>query len=321
MKDVFTLQWHVTHRCNLRCAHCYQDDYAAVCGKEDFPKLLDGFEALLRKEGCAGHVNVTGGEPLTHPGLFDLLGTLGERGLSFALLTNGTLIGKSEARLLKELGVSYVQVSLDGTEKVHDRIRGEGAFDAALRGLGALLCEGVDATVAFTAQRENLRELPKLSRLCKDLGVGKLWYDRVVLPAADDKAGLSLSPGQSLRLMKKGAALQKSCPVTNERALQFLYAEPKRVYGCQAGRRLLAVLADGTVYPCRRLPLPVGNAQQTPLDELYSSSPLLRDLRETAAPGACRGCRWEALCRGGARCLSYARTGDWRAKDPDCPLL
>ena len=320
MNDVFTLQWHITHRCNLRCRHCYQDDFSSLFPTEDFPKILDGFEALLQKEGCAGHVNVTGGEPLTHPGLFTLLHSLGERGLTFSLLTNGTLIGKSEARLLKELGVSYVQVSLDGTEKVHDRIRGEGAFDAALRGLGALLCEDVDATVAFTAQRDNLRELPKLARLLRGVGVKKLWYDRVVIPASEDEAGLSLSPTQAQRLMKKGASLQRRFPVTNGRALQFLAAGRNCTYSCQAGKRLLALLANGTVYPCRRLPLEVGNALETPLDVLFETSPLLKTLRAAGAPEGCRGCQWEETCKGGAKCVAFAKTGRWDEKDPDCPL-
>ena len=316
----FTLQWHITHRCNLHCTHCYQEDRSAFAERGAMDRVLDQFDALLELTGCRGHVNVTGGEPLTHPELFGLLRRIRERGHSFALLTNGTLIGREEARLLKSLGASYVQVSLDGMRKTHDAIRGAGAFDAAVDGLCRLLREDVDATVAFTAQSENRRQLPALAVFCRDLGVRKLWYDRVVIPADRDEKSLSLTAKQARRLMRTGARLQRSCPVTNQRALQFRRARPKQIYRCEAGRHLLALLADGTVMPCRRLPIPVGNVLETDLCTIWRTAPTLQALREETVPSDCEGCRYAESCRGGARCIAYAKTGRWDLRDPDCGM-
>lgn len=317
----FILQWHITHRCNLRCTHCYQEDRSAFTEPAAMDRVLDQLDVLLSELGCTGHINVTGGEPLTHPGLFPLLERIRDRGHSFALLTNGTLIGREEARALKELGASYVQVSLDGMQRTHDGIRGPGAFDAAVEGLCQLLRAGIDGTVAFTAQSKNLRELPALARFCRALGVRKLWYDRVVIPEGEDRSGLSLTPRQANRLFRTGALLQWTCPVTNQRALQFRYARRKQIYHCEAGDHLLALLADGTVLPCRRLPIPVGNVLETDLTELWRNAAPLRALREADPPAGCTGCRWAKACRGGARCVTYARTGRWDLPDPDCAEL
>ena len=99
----FTLQWHITHRCNLRCAHCYQDDYTAYEFADALGNILDQYDELLRKYRFKGYLNITGGEPLTHPALFGILEEAAKRNIKTAVLTNGTLIGRREARLLKSL--------------------------------------------------------------------------------------------------------------------------------------------------------------------------------------------------------------------------
>ena len=69
----FTLQWHITHRCNLRCKHCYQEDYTAFSDRAALADVLDQYEAMLQACRFRGHLNITGGEPLLHRDLFWLL--------------------------------------------------------------------------------------------------------------------------------------------------------------------------------------------------------------------------------------------------------
>ncbi|MBQ3952684.1 MAG: radical SAM protein, partial [Ruminococcus sp.] len=69
----FTLQWHITHRCNLRCEHCYQEDYTSFADRDALREVLDQYDAMLRACRFWGHINITGGEPLLHPDLFWLL--------------------------------------------------------------------------------------------------------------------------------------------------------------------------------------------------------------------------------------------------------
>ena len=226
----FTLQWHITHRCNLRCTHCYQDDYTAFESADALFDVLGQYETLLRENRFKGFLNITGGEPLTHPELFRLLEEAKKRGVTTAVLTNGTLIGRVEAMRLKACGVDYVQVSLDGTEKTHDAIRGKGSFARAVSGIHALLAQNIFTDVSFTAQRENKDELPALARYCSDIGVDKLWFDRVVIPAAEDEKHLSLTKEEFKKLSRQAARLNRRRMVSCARALQFIPCKSKSVY-------------------------------------------------------------------------------------------
>ena len=317
----FTLQWHITHRCNLRCSHCYQDDYSAFSSRKSLEAVLNQYSRLLEEYGFKGYLNITGGEPLAHPDLFWLLEEAGNRGITTAVLTNGTLIGRREAAELKRLDVDYVQVSLDGLRETHDKIRGEGSFDLAIRGIRELKAQGIYVTVAFTAQRENHKELSRLAGFCNNLGADKLWFDRVVIPKDEDKNNLSLSSKEYSALCRKASRLNRQGKISCARALQFIPCKEKSIYSCNAGSRLLAILADGTVMPCRRLPIEVGNVTLSELLTIYRESPELIKLRKSEIPEKCKPCKYAQSCRGGAKCIACAKSGRYDIPDPDCPLI
>jgi radical SAM protein with 4Fe4S-binding SPASM domain len=100
---------------------------------------------------------------------------------------------------------------------------------------------------------------------------------------------------------------------------------PVAMGGCAAGVSGLTILADGTIVPCRRLPLPLGNVRQDSLREIWAGSPLLEQLRDREQYGGkCGSCpRW-ANCRGcRAIAYSYAQVRgreDMLADDPQCWL-
>ena len=295
------LQWHILHRCNLRCTHCYQDDYTAECSGEQLERLFFQYLAFCRKYSFRGHINFTGGEPLLSKALFPLLALCEEHGISFGILTNGTLIDSALAERLGRLkGLSFVQVSIDGTKETHDRVRGKGNFDRAFAGLRLLKQNGIQTMAAFTCHRGNYRELPDVIRIVRRKGIDRF---RTVI-----------------RCLTKAHTQKKLFSHTDvhlNRSLQFLEGG-SCYYHCSAGTDLLTLLADGTLLPCRRLPLPVGNCLETDMLTLYQSSPLIRELREQRIPDECLSCVKAELCRGGAKCLTYALTGDYNHKDPNC---
>lgn len=84
------------------------------------------------------------------------------------------------------------------------------------------------------------------------------------------------------------------------------------------GRGVVFVSRTGEVFPSGFLPLSVGNIKEQPLCEIYTSSPLLRALRDpNRLGGRCGRCEMRELC-GGSRALAYAVTGDVFAADPSC---
>lgn len=331
------IQWHITERCNLRCSHCYQESTPP-----DDPSLsmllavlerISAFAAFLRA-GAPGpvpvHITLTGGEPYLHPDFARLLAHVADwcrrdHG-SFAILSNGSLLDAAAADALRPLRPAFVQISLEGAETTHDQIRGAGAFQAATRTLRILRSRRIPAYVSFTAHCGNVAEFPAVAAISRDLGVARLWADRMV-PLGRGAAGSDrlLSPVETraffetMRVERARRSWAKT-EIAMHRALQFLAAggEP---YCCSAGDTLLTILPHGDLCPCRRMPLHVGNVLNHPIAELYLESPVLRGLRDrTHTPEACAPCFYSNLCRGGLRCLANAVHGTPFAADPGCWL-
>jgi radical SAM protein with 4Fe4S-binding SPASM domain len=90
------------------------------------------------------------------------------------------------------------------------------------------------------------------------------------------------------------------------------------VGGCAAGLNGLTVEPDGTVLPCRRLPIAIGNVFESDLDALWAS-PVLETLRDRdRLEGACGRCARRWSC-GGCRAVAHAVHGRLMAEDPQCP--
>ena len=315
------LQWHITHRCNLRCRHCYQEDYGRQMDRTELFAALDKYERFVVGRGLRAQINLTGGEPLRHPDFFPLAREIRRRGMDLGVLSNGTLIGEETAERLAELEPVFVQVSLDGTRRAHDAIRGRGAYRSALEGIDALKRKSVRVNVSFTAQRENKNQLLPLALVCRAHHVDKLWFDRVVITREEDTERLSLSTEEFRRLTETAARLRKRGLVACDRALQFLPCGGDAVfYHCGAGGNLLIFLADGGVMPCRRLPFVIGNLRDGELEQLLAESELMAQLHDAPIPAACGNCEHATRCRGGAKCVTYAQTGQLFAKDVNCWL-
>lgn len=330
------LQWHITERCNLRCAHCYQDSYSG----DELPfdqllQILEQYKGLLARwrdthgQALRGQITVTGGEPFVRNDFLDLLHVFARdrRQFRFAILSNGTLIDAALAKRLGELRPAFVQISVEGTRETHDRIRGAGNYDKAVAALRHLVRVRVRTLISFSAHRGNFREFPEVACLGRSLGVSRVWADRVI-PSGSGAALASqlLTPEETCEFFQ---IMQSERERTNRqwferteiamhRALQFLVGGGQ-AYCCTAGDSLITVQPNGDLYPCRRMPICVGNLMETPLGQLYDSSGLFRRLRDRALISAgCEDCCHRRSCRGGLKCLSYAVTGDPFTADPGC---
>jgi AdoMet-dependent heme synthase len=279
--------------------------------------------------------NVTGGEPFLRPDLFEILETMGEKGFDLYLLTNGILIDREKARRLLQLAVKGVQVSLEGPERIHESIRGKGSFSASLRGIDHLLNAGLQVTVNMTLSEINAPHLEEMAGLAGSIKVGRLGFSRLV--PSGQGAGLLpqiLSQKKLKDLYMKifsfrvpGVEIVSGDPVAsqidNMGEVEDLGDVP--LGGCAAGFSGLTIQPDGTVTPCRRLPVPIGNVRKDSLRELWVSSPVLESLRDRSQyQGKCGSCKRWANCRG-CRAIAYAYSatrgeGNYLAEDPQCFL-
>ncbi|MDH5678715.1 MAG: radical SAM protein [Nitrospinota bacterium] len=333
------LQWHITNRCALRCAHCYQEEFSGPeLSLPDLLKVLEQYKALLRSlnnrsaTNSRGHVTITGGDPFARADVWELLEVVAAHSelFGFAILTNGRSMDEASARRLARLGPRFVQVSLEGEEQTHDGIRGDGDHAHVVRALKIMIRQGLETMVSFTAHSENFRQFPAVVALGRRLGVGKVWTDRMIpcgasagaegpLPLDQEQTGEYIGIVDTERRRAARSFFGRT-QVGADRALQFI-AAGGRPYHCSAGDSLITIMPDGRLYPCRRMPTAVGNVMETPLARLYHSSGLFRRLRDkkTVSQG-CQGCMYQRFCRGGLKCLSHAALGDPFQADPGCPL-
>ena len=96
------LQWHITHKCNLRCIHCYQEDYRNDLNFQQIKKIFLDYTEYIKNNNFKGHINITGGEPFLHPDFFNIISLFDDHNISFGILTNGTLLNES---IVKKLAI------------------------------------------------------------------------------------------------------------------------------------------------------------------------------------------------------------------------
>src|SRR5256885_11497230 len=156
-----TVTWEITAACNIACVHCLSSS-----GRRR-PRELTTQQSLALVDELAEmqvfQIHFGGGEPFIYPGIWQVLEHARDRGLVMCVSTNGTLITQDRARRLAELEPIYFQVSLDGgTPQTNDRIRGEGVFKRAMRGLELLAAENLSLTVNSVLTRYSFNELDRL---------------------------------------------------------------------------------------------------------------------------------------------------------------
>lgn len=330
MRHLF-LQLHITGKCNLCCGHCYIGEHSADLSYGEIRSVLKQFSLLakhLRKqtrESVAVHVHMTGGEPFLHPEINRVLRYLTRQRHKYrvGIMSNGTLLMPESLAMLKRMHLKAFQVSVDGTERTHDALRGKGNFEKVINALDLLHQWGIPTRVSFTAHRGNYREFPQVAEICRAHHVNSLWSDRYI-PFSHNEALLPLDCAnmqdytqllQSERCSERNAECGLS--VQNSRALQFLCSgDPP--YHCSAGEALITVDEHGNILPCRRLPFICGNIRTDSLADVYQSSPVFQSLRAHETTGKCLSCKYGESCKGGERCFTFAMTGKTNVPDPCC---
>jgi len=338
----FFIQLHLTERCNLSCRHCYQTgELSDEMSLPEIKALIDEVSDMLKDWSEAYHItfspsfNVTGGEPFLMRDIFPVLEKLTKKGFDTYLLSNGILISREKAETLAELGVKGVQISIEGPEDIHDSVRGEGSMSSSIRGVQNLLDAGIEVTLNTTLSEINATHFMDVIGLASSLGVQRVGFSRLVPSGRGERLLDSMLKNAALEglyteifsLSTPGLQIVTGDPVASQMKMPAIDESDEKVPsgGCAAGVSGLTILPDGTVTPCRRMPIPIGNVRRDSLREVWATSEILGALRNRRGyKGKCGTCgRW-ANCRG-CRAIAYAYSlaadkADYLAEDPQCFL-
>ena len=343
--------WNMTKVCNLKCVHCY-----AKAVLEQKEKEMTHEEGLALIDDLADFgapvILFSGGEPLMRPDLVPLARYAVRKGMRAVISTNGTLITSDKARELKDIGLSYVGVSLDGMEAVNDRFRGKkGAFQEALQGIRNCRDAGLKVGLRFTVNRMNREEIPGIFDLLEEYEIPRVCFYHLVYSGRGSelveedldhrgtrevvdlimdrtrdlhdrgipKEVLTVDnhadgPYLYLRMLKEGNPRA-------EKVLQLLTMNE----GNSSGRGIGCVSWDGSVHADQFWRhVSFGNVLERPFSEIWSDlqNPLMKKLKEKKmhVKGRCSECRWLDICAGNFRVRAEAVSGDLWAPDPACYL-
>ncbi len=304
----------LTLRCNERCIHC-----GSRCGEvqsEELPtevyfRFLDKIKADFAD--ALPMLCITGGEPLLRRDFFEIMGYAHQLGFSWGMTTNGTLIDDSIAKQLRECGMRTISVSIDGLRETHDAFRRTpGGYDAAMKGIEALLRQGGFANVQVTTvlHKQNIAELETLYEILCGVDIDS-WrlFNMEPIGRANAHAELMLATEDYRHMFdfirakrQEGMPLEYGCMhylgTAYEREVRDWY------FLCNAGIYTASVMANGDIGACldieRRAETVEGNILRDDFTEIWKNG--FRYFRQdlSARSVQCSGCREREFCGGGA---------------------
>ncbi len=322
--------WELTLRCDHACAHC-----GSRAGHAR-PHELTTDQALrvvgeLADMG-AREVALIGGEAYLHDGFLAIVRALRGRGIAPSLVTGGRGITDELAAAIANAGIVTASVSIDGLPAAHDRIRNlRGSWRAATAALDRLRAAGVTTASNIHVNRWNHADLEPLYDELRARGIAA-WQIQLTAPLgrAADRPDMLLQPWQLVDVVPRIAALKRRAtadgialtPGNNlgyfgpeETLLRSLAGDRDHWQGCQAGRFVLGVEADGGVKGCPSLQSAAyvgGNLRERPLREIWDRAPELAFTRRRTVDdlwGFCRTCPFASVCMGGCSFTAHAVLG------------
>ncbi|MDD4908877.1 MAG: radical SAM protein [Candidatus Omnitrophica bacterium] len=332
MNNEFNFQWHITNRCNLRCRHCYQDDYTANSELE-WPRLrsiADNILDTLKGWGKTTSINITGGEPMLKKELTPLLEYLNKSPQvnELTIITNGTLIDENSIAFFKKIPkLKNIKLSLDGaSEEINGYIREPGSLETVKKAIRLIKSSSrLKVIIMFTLMKKNLKDTGHIFDLCKEEGSDSLILERFIPQGQGSKIRDEVLDKNDWREVVD--LVTDFCSLTvNEKDIlpfkafwvKFRKNEPLKLYGatCNVADQSLCIMPDAKVYPCRRFNKPIGDLLDSSLKNIWENSPLLKEVRKRSClKGKCATCDIDCF---GCRALAYSMTGDYLAEDSQC---
>ena len=160
-----SLQFELTHKCNQRCLHCYNQSGMEANLKNDLP--VERWKELAREAGELGvfECTISGGEALLlGDSLFEIMDILSEYDIRIRFITNGMLLTQSVLDKLKKYRIKWLQVSIDGSRpELHDYIRGtDEAFRKAIYAANLAKINGLPLLIAHAVVKSNLNYVEEM---------------------------------------------------------------------------------------------------------------------------------------------------------------
>lgn len=310
-----SISLETTRQCNLRCRHCYSD--AGILLEDELTtEEIKAFIDQLSETGVLS-ITFTGGEPLLHPHVFELMAYARKKPLTVFLFTNGTLITPEIVQKLKELPVFWVSISIDGPDpETHDAFRGQkGAFEKTIRAINLLREAGIAVHAHISVTKLNYSKMKQILYLMKDLRVNEFKILPITYSGRPGEQQIFVTPEEFKEVMETMREFEFK--ELGKKKEEFRYS--KSLENCGVGSGTLAIKCNGNVTPCPnfRDNVTLGNIREQSVADIWNNSELLNRLRALSVfeTEICKDCELAAVCKGGCIAGIYERTGTFSCYD------
>jgi len=332
----------LTRSCDLACKHCRAEAFL----RHD-PLELDRGEAFQLLSDIKGfgapmpHIVLTGGDPLNHPYVFEILAKGKEMGIGMSLSPSATKnLPPFIFKKMKDLDVHTISLSLDGASaETHDAFRGvPGCFGDTMRAAKLAHEAGISMQINTLVSENTINDLTLIYDLLKNIEGIVRWSVFFLISVGRGTALKELKPDRTELVMHWLANIAKDAPfsvktteaphfrrVVMERTKSIhalvTHKQPllmQKGYGIRDANGILFISHQGDVYPSGFMPLKAGNIRETNIVDIYRNSEVFNLVRDPVnLEGKCGDCEYRYIC-GGSRARAFAATGNPVASDPLC---
>ncbi len=343
------MNWMITGKCNYNCLHCFNAaDNAPLMAEwtwEEAQKLIE--EAQL----CGVNAfTLTGGEPMLHKHFFDIVKSIYDHGMFVEEInTNGFFINEKILQDLKDIGADPLfKISFDGVGH-HDWLRNKkGAEEIALNAIKLCKQFGFRVKAQTNVNRRNVEAMLPTIKLLDALDVEEIRIIRTteaprwIQNAGDATLSMQEYYDAMLALSKEVMMLDLSITI-DFWIFMTLYPDRKMfkmrpcdgnaqkyrdsLPVCPGARGMVAVAADGEVYPCHQMSgrfiqegISLANIKKTPLQTVLQSGAYLDKVCLTVGDRLkqnpdCQQCPYYKYCQGGCPAIAWITTDTYLGKD------
>ncbi len=339
--------WNLTQACNLTCKHCYQSanhhpdpDELTTAEKLD---LIDQFADEL-----VPFIAFAGGEPMVAKDFWKVMEHCRDRGIHTTIATNGTLLTPQNCARLHEVGVKYVEVSIDSIDpKVHDSFRGmKGAWQRAIDGIRNSVASGMRTGMAACFTCDTVHRAADMIEFAIELGCKTFaFFNFIPVGRGREMMHEDLTPSQRELLLRQLQGYLESgrinvistAPQFGRACIAYGAGEgifatghagggrgkktmvlARYIGGCGSGRCYCSIQPNGAVTPCVYIPsIHVGDVRRQPFREIWNNELFARLSDREDRGDHCGVCDYRNYC-GGCRARALAYTDDIQAGDPGC---
>src|SRR6516162_444915 len=335
------IHWEITGKCNLKCLHCYNDSIAAS-PQPTMDQIRSVVNELTDAKVKVRGIIVSGGEPLMHKHLKEILPLLRPLTAELVLATNGTLINESNIDwILSAIDVVNLSVESISAEQFA-KFRGHPqVLNKVVKALRLFQSRNTPVIAQTTVSRYNIEALDELALLLKSEGATS-WIVRMPLRIGrandNEEAFLTWQEARANeplfeRLRTVYSPHFDVLHVGNR--FNWSYTEPfiaderrkTDVLSCAAGTMLATIRADGTMVPCAIF----GNTTNPQMhSQPVWNGRFLSEWRDAVCFNTMRGIKLERIepcascskiaevCGGGCRALAFHSFGSVYEPDPGC---